>query len=280
LHHALKLSLATIMAALCLSTLAGAQQQPAAAANLTTTASIALPNAPSFLRQQQTAPAVPQSSSSSQKPASETSADQLKAEEKQRLLGVVPQFNVVENGQALPLTAGQKWHLALKSAIDPFYIGEAFLAGGYSEVADTNNGYGWGPAGYFKRVGSTYADNVDGAIIGNALLPAILHQDPRYFRKGTGTIKSRFIYAALSTIICRGDNGKNQFNVSNVAGNFIAGAISNAYYPANQRGLGLTFENGAEVTAFGAVGGQLLEFGPDLVQHFFHKQPKPTPAQP
>jgi hypothetical protein len=242
LHHALKLSLAAL--ALSLPSFAAGQTAPATLAII---AHNDLPDAPSALRQQQkqqpasaaTAPA-PQSSSSAQKPAVPSAADQLKAEEKQRLLGVVPQFNVVENGQALPLTAGEKWHLALKSAIDPFYIGEAFLAGGYSEVADTNNGYGWGPAGYFKRVGSTYADNVDGAIIGNALLPAILHQDPRYFRQGTGSIKSRFVH------------------------------------PADQRGLGLTFENGAEVTAFGAIGGQLLEFGPDLAQHFFHKHPKPT----
>jgi GNAT superfamily N-acetyltransferase len=238
LHRAFKLSLATTLA-LFLPSLAGAQASPATFALVAhNDLANALPDAPSFLRQQQQrpTPTPAPATSTSQQPADqkpETSADQLKAEEKQRLLGVVPQFNVVENGQALPLTAGQKWHLALKSAIDPFYIGEAFLAGGYSEVADTNNGYGWGPAGYFKRVGSTYADNVDGAIIGNALLPSILHQDPRYFRQGAGSIKSRFVHAALSTVICRGDNGKNQFNTSNVLGNFIAGAISNAYYPSD-----------------------------------------------
>ena len=182
-------------------------------------------------------------------------------------------------GQALPLSAGQKWNLALHSAIDPFYIGYAFVSGGYSEVADSHNGFGWGPAGYFKRVGATYADNLNGALIGNALLPVLLHQDPRYFRQGVGSKKSRFVHAALSTVICHGDNGKNQFNFSNVAGNFISGAISNAYYPANERGIGLTLENGIEVTAFGAVGGQLLEFAPDIIAHLKKKKaPITTPA--
>ena len=207
---------------------------------------------------------------------------ELQTEEKQRLLGVMPQFQVVNGGKAVPLSAGEKWRLAAHSAIDPFYIGWAFvIGGGYGELVDSNSGYGWGPPGYFKRVGSTYADNVNGALIGNALLPSILHQDPRYFRKGSGSIKRRFVYAALSTVICRGDNGKNQFNTSNVLGNFISGAISNAYYPASQRGLALTLENGADVTLFGALGGQLLEFGPDLVGLLHRKRhAAPAPAGP
>jgi hypothetical protein len=190
---------------------------------------------------------------------------ELKVEEKQRLLGVMPQFQVVMGGKAAPLSGGEKWRLALHSAIDPFYIAWAFvIGGGYGELVDSHTGYGWGPAGYFKRVGSTYADNVNGALIGNALLPQLLHQDPRYFRKGTGSIKGRFLYAALSTFVCHGDNGKREVNVSNVLGNYISGAISNAYYPANERGVALTLENGTSVTLFGALGGQLLEFGPDI----------------
>jgi hypothetical protein len=139
---------------------------------------------------------------------------ELRAEEKQRLLGVMPQFQVVMGGNAAPLSGGQKWRLALHSAIDPFYIGWALvIGGGYGELVGSHNGYGWGPDGYIKRVGANYADNVNGALIGNALLPQLLHQDPRYFRKGTGSIKSRFLYAALSTVVCRGDNGKKQANV-------------------------------------------------------------------
>jgi hypothetical protein len=205
----------------------------------------------------------------------------LKVQEKQRLLGVMPQFQVVMNGQAVPLSGGQKWKLALHSAVDPFYIGWAFvIGGGYGELVGNNNGYGWGADGYIKRVGANYADNVNGALIGNALLPQLLHQDPRYFRKGKGTIFRRFLYAASTTVICKGDNGHWQPNVSNVLGNYISGAISNSYYPANERGVALTLENGTSVTLFGALGGQILEFGPDLAR-LVHRHPKiaaPAPS--
>ena len=205
----------------------------------------------------------------------------LKVQEKQRLLGVMPQFQVVMNGQAVPLSGGQKWKLALHSAIDPFYIGWAFvIGGGYGELVGNDNGYGWATQGYFKRVGANYADNVNGALVGNALLPQLLHQDPRYFRKGTGPIFKRFLYAAASTVVCHGDNGKNQPNVSNVLGNYISGAISNAYYPANERGVALTLENGTSVTLFGALGGQILEFGPDLARLVQRKKKPATPAAP
>jgi hypothetical protein len=264
----------------------------------------ALAQAPAQPTQPQAEPA-PATASSSQSPApsqptAAPNADQrhqqaeqdLKKEKKQRLLGIMPQFQTFSGSSAVPLTPGQKWRLASATAIDPFYIGYAFLVGGgYGELTDSHTGYGHGPAGYFKRVGSNYADNIDGALIGNGLLPILLHQDPRYFRLGTGSFGHRFLHAALSTVVCKGDNGHRQANVSNVLGNFISGAISNAYYPADERGVGLTLENGAEVTALGAIGGQLLEFGPDI-NHLFHRRHKtpaatptaapasPTPAQP
>jgi hypothetical protein len=231
---------------------------------------------------QQSAPAAPPATPSTAAP---TAADarrqkhdeaerELKMQEKQRLLGVMPQFQVVMGGQAVPLTGGQKWRLALHTAIDPFYIGWAFvIGGGYGELVDSDSGYGWGENGYFKRVGANYADNVNGALIGNALLPQLLHQDPRYFRKGTGPVFKRFLYAAESTVVCHGDNGKNQPNVSNVLGNYISGAISNAYYPEDQRGVVLTLKNGTSVTLFGALGGQILEFGPDLAR-LVHRERK------
>jgi hypothetical protein len=257
----------------------------------TQTASLSLPDAPTPRNQTPAtqAPATTPPSSSTQ-PATSAPADaksqhdqaehDIQTQEKQRLLGIMPQFQVVMGGKAVPLTAGEKWRLALHSAKDPFYIGYAFvIGGGYGELVDSNTGYGHGPAGYFKRVGSNYADNVDGALIGNALLPAILHQDPRYFRKGTGGFRKRFVYAALSTVICHGDNGKNQFNTSNVLGNYIAGAISNAYYPADQRGVGQTLETGTSVTLFGALGGQLLEFGPDISK-YLNRHKKTTVASP
>ena len=190
---------------------------------------------------------------------------EVKAEEKQRFGGVMPQFNVVMSGHAVPLTPKQKFDISLHTVIDPYTVALAVLVGGgIGELTDSHTGYGHGPAGLFKRIGASYADAVDGNLIGNALLPVILHQDPRYFRKGEGPIKSRIIYSAMTTFICHSDSGKLQFNTSNVAGNFIAGAISNAYYPADERGVGLTLENGLVVTLEGMLGAQILEFSPDI----------------
>jgi hypothetical protein len=247
-------------------------------------ASVILPDAPIPQMVAQTDPPTPAapSAADAKRQQHDEAERELKVQEKQRLLGVMPQFQVVMGGKAVPLTPGEKWRLAGHSAIDPFYIGWAFvIGGGWGEIEDSNRGYGWGDAGYFKRVGANYADNVNGAIIGNALLPSILHQDPRYFRQGTGSIKSRFIHAALSTVVCHGDNGKNQLNISNVLGNYISGAISNAYYPADERGMALTLENGTSVTLFGALGGQILEFGPDLSRLVKrHKAPASAAATP
>jgi hypothetical protein len=242
-------------------------QDPAAKPDQTPATSSSTPQQPT-----------PLSAEDEAKKKHEEAERELKEEEKQRLLGIMPQFQVVMGGQAVPLSAREKWSLALHSAIDPFYIGWAFVVGGgIGELDGSHPGFGWGPSGYFKRVGATYADNLNGALVGNALLPAVLHQDPRYFRKGSGSFPRRFVHAALSTVICHGDNGKNQFNTSNVLGNFISGAISNAYYPANERGVALTLENGAQVTLVGALGGQLLEFGPDLARLVSRKHHKPAP---
>jgi hypothetical protein len=265
----------------------GAQTTPPSATPTPTSSTSASPSSSS----QETSPTPPPAANTKPVDAKQAQHDEaereLKVQEKQRLLGVMPQFQVVMNGQAVPLTGGEKWRLALHSAIDPFYIGWALvIGGGYGELVDTNRGYGWGDGGYFKRVGANYADNVNGALIGNALLPQLLHQDPRYFRLGHGSFGRRFAHAALSTVECHGDNGKNQPNVSNVLGNFISGAISNAYYPSDERGVSLTLENGLSVTLFGALGGQILEFGPDLdrLMHRHKKAPAtlttPPPTAP
>jgi len=202
----------------------------------------------------------------------EQAAREVKAQEKQRIGGVLPNFNVVLNGHAAPLSSSQKFDLALHSITDPATIGLAVLAAGYGEYSDNHTGYGHGPAGYFKRFGAAYADNADGTLIGNAILPSLLHQDPRYYRKGKGAIRSRIAYSALTAFICHGDNGHRQFNVSNVLGNFIAGGISNAYYPSDERGAGLTIENASIVTVEGMIGAQLLEFSPDLTAYFQRKR--------
>lgn len=181
------------------------------------------------------------------------------------MLGVVPAFNVVESGEAAPLTSGQKFDLWFHSSVDPFTFVVAGIDAGIEQAQDEYPEYRQGFVGFAKRYGASYADSVDGNFWGNAVLPSLLHQDPRYFRLGHGSWKRRLWYAAISTVRCKGDDGHWQVNVSNVAGNLIGGAISNAYYPASDRGLGLTISRGFTVTAEGAFGSIALEFYPDAI---------------
>jgi hypothetical protein len=211
------------------------------------------------------------------------SAEEMKAEESQYIAAVVPNFNTVFGGCSPPLTAGQKWSLVYHGAIVPFTIALDAVVAGSDEITGSHNGYGWGPEGYFKRFGAEYADTVSAGVIGNGLLPVLLHQDPRFYQLGAGhPLIHRVIHAAQSDFVCRGDNGKLQFNWSNIVGNFLAGALSNAYYPADDRGVALTLENAVKVTAEGALGSQLLEFSPEL-SHFgyrltHHWRPAPDEA--
>jgi len=194
--------------------------------------------------------------------------EQLRVQKKQRVLGILPEFNVSTVPDAVPLGAKQKFGLALKTLTDP---GTFFFAGVVSGIAQAQNsfpGYGQGAEGYAKRFGATYLDTFDGAMIGNAILPSILHQDPRYFRRGKGNFATRFGYAVLSTVRCKSDSGHWQPNYSNILGNFAAGAISNLYYPANQRGLVSTYQRAIVVSAQGAIGASISEFWPDIVEHF------------
>jgi hypothetical protein len=225
-----------------------------------------------------------QSTSTTQPSASQPTADQetqqqkaaeqIKAQEHQRIGGILPSFNVTYLSNAASMTAGQKIGLAFRSSVDPYAFGLAFVVAGFSEAQDKGTGFGWGPEGYFKRAGAAYLDAFDGAMIGNGFLPALLHQDPRYFRLGHGTFKHRFLYAVATSVICKHDNtGKWEPNYSNVGGNIIAGAISNLYYPSNTAGWGQTINNGLIVTGEGTFGGVLQEFWPDISRKLFHKDP-------
>lgn len=168
---------------------------------------------------------------------------EIKEEEKQRVLGVVPNFYVTYDPAALPLTPGQKFELAWKATVDPINFG---LVGGTAlmqQAADSWNGYGQGAQGFAKRYGANYADLVTGTFIGSAILPSVFKQDPRYFYKGTGSKKARLAYAVANAFICKGDNGQWQANYSSLLGGLAAGGISNLYYPSADRGVELTFEN-------------------------------------
>jgi len=168
--------------------------------------------------------------------------EQVRVEEKQRVFGVIPAFYVVYDHEgAAPLTSSLKFKLALRTSVDPFtFFGSAFL-GGINQALDTPK-YSQGAAGYGERVGAVYANGFTNILIGGAVLPSLLHQDPRYFYQGTGTTRSRMVHALLSPFICKGDNGRWQPNYSSIGGDLASSAISNLYYPAADRGAALVFQ--------------------------------------
>jgi hypothetical protein len=216
---------------------------------------------------------------------------ELEAEEKQRMLGVVPMFNVTSNANAAPLTSKQKYQLFFKSSTDWYVFGITAIDGEISMLGNEYPSYGEGAEGFAKYWGAAYADTFDGNLWGNAILTSWWHEDPRYYRMGQGRFIKRAAYSAVTTVWCKRDKGTWGPNYANVAGNFIGGAISNLYYPANQRGVGLTLGRGASVTYEGIVGAEIAEFWPDIARHFMKKQQdkqgaqqsgtaSPAPAQP
>ncbi len=189
----------------------------------------------------------------------ELAQEQVKAEEKQRVLGVIPNFYVAYDPRTVPLTTQLKFKLAARAATDVVSIGGAAFLAGINQAANTPN-YVQGAKGYGQRFGAAYADGITDIMIGGAILPSLLHQDPRYFYQGTGTKKSRVMHAISSPFLCKGDNGKWQLNYSSIGGDLASGALSNIYYPPSNRGPGLVFVNAAVVTAGRMANGLAQEF--------------------
>lgn len=205
----------------------------------------------------------------------EVAEEQIKEQEKQRALGFIPNFYVSYVPNAAPLTSKQKFQLAGKTIVDPITFGLTAAAAGLQQADNDLGGYGQGAQGYAKRYGAAYADNVTGTLIGNAILPSLLKQDPRYFYKGTGSKRSRVLYALKTAVICKGDNGHWQANYSGILGSLAAGGISNLYYPAHDRGAGLTFENTLIGVGTTAAANILQEF---VIRKLTPNAPKPDPG--
>ena len=178
----------------------------------------------------------------------EVATEQFKAEEKQRMFGVIPNFYVSYESDPAPLTTKMKFKLALKVSVDPVTAAGVFLVSGAKQGGDTPDyGQGWGA--YGKRVGAVAADGFFDIMIGGAILPSVLHQDPRYFYQGTGTTGSRIRHAMLSPFVAKGDNGRWQPNYSSLGGDLASAGLANLYYPRSNRGPGLVFGNFAIGTA-------------------------------
>jgi hypothetical protein len=202
----------------------------------------------------------------------EIATEQVRIEEKQRVLGIVPNFYVVYDAKdAVPLSTKLKFKLAMRVAVDPVTIAGVGILAGIRQAGGTPN-YVQGAKGYGQRFGAITADGFSDILIGGAVLPSLLHQDPRYFYQGTGTTTSRLKHALFSPFVCRGDNGKSQINFSSLGGNLASSALSETYYPVSNRGPGLVFGNFAIGT-----GERMLSA---VVQEFFLRKLTPGTRKP
>ncbi len=185
---------------------------------------------------------------------------QVHQEEKQRVLGIVPNFFTSYQPNPAPLTPRLKMRLTLRTMADPFIFGVAAAVAGLEQQQNIYPGYGTGWSGYGKRFGASYADSNISRFFGEGVYPVLFHQDPRYFYKGTGSFGSRLWYAIRSTVVSKGDNGRWQPGYASVLGDFTAAGISNAYHAPQDRSFGITMRDGGILIGGDAFENVLREF--------------------
>jgi Carboxypeptidase regulatory-like domain len=199
---------------------------------------------------------------------------QLQHEEKQLVLGFVPNYMVTYYRHTAPLTARQKFQLTFKTVFNPFTLGLTTAFVGGEQAAGMYSGYGTEEKSFTKRFGASYATLGVGAFMSDALLPSLLHQDPRFYYKADGSVGSRLLYAITRSVICKGDNGHWQPDYSSILGHLAAGGVANLYLPQqNRNGFGTTLENGMIGIGFDVVANILQEFViPKLTPALSHRQ--------
>ena len=204
-------------------------------------------------------------------PAAVNSVDRVQPPDK-RMFGVLPNYRTVEDtGDVEPLTTRHKFYIAAKDSFDyPIY----FLSGafaGISQIENQNPSFGQGLKGYAKRYGTSYVDQMLGNMMTEAVVPTLLHEDPRYFRRGSGSKLGRSAYALTRIFVTRTDAGVNRINSSELVGNSIAVAISNAYYPA-MRNAADNLQKLALQCGTDALSNMLKEFWPDVKRKLHSRQ--------
>jgi hypothetical protein len=198
------------------------------------------------------------------RPTEIIAAEQIRAEEKQRLIGFFPNFYTSYVYDAAPLTSKQKFSLATRGTFDPVAMIGVGIAAGLEQATNAYAGYGQGAEGYSKRFAAKFVDGRTSDFLTHALFPSLLHQDPRYYYQGSGSVKSRLMHAVGSAFVTRSDSGRTVPNYSYFLGDMCSGALSNLYYPKANRGAHLVFTN----TAVGLAG----RVGTNLLREFFSKR--------
>ena len=159
------------------------------------------------------------------------------------------------------LRTRQKFEMAYRKTVDPSFLVESAMFAGFDQVANYGPQYGAGAGPYAQRFGYNAANLASTFLFTDALLPTILHQDPRYFRKGHGSFGSRVWWALRSEVVAYSDTGREMPNYSSMLGFGMSTALSNAYSPESSITFGKTMERYAvkEGVSFGL--NLMREFG-------------------
>jgi hypothetical protein len=207
----------------------------------------------------------------------ELAEEQVHIALQQRIGGVIPNFYSSYDWNAPPMQTRQKFKLSIRSIIDPVSLLIVAGIAGAEQYQNIFPAYGGGIEGYGKRYGAALANHASATLLCRAVYPSIFRQDPRYFYKGKGSVGSRALYAMSAAVMTRSDDGRWMPNYSNVLGNFSAGAISNLYYPEENRGVSLVLLNGLVDTGADAVENLIREF---LLKGITSHVPKTANSQP
>jgi hypothetical protein len=190
----------------------------------------------------------------------EIAREQVSLQERQRLLGFIPNFYTSYIWNAAPMNVGQKFRLATHSIFDPVVFLTTGAAAGIEQATNKYASYGQGAKGYAKRYGADFGNEITNRMLSSAAFPSLFHQDPRYFYKGAGSTPSRAFYAVSRAVVTRADAGNLQPNYSRLLGSFSSGAISNTYRGRKDRGMDLVATTGAIHLAGNAADNLLREF--------------------
>ena len=200
------------------------------------------------------------------------STDEAPDSESKHLFWVIPNYRTSPSlTDYEPLTVGEKFEIATKDSLDRGTLVLAALFGAEGQLTNSNRAFGQGAAGFGQYFGASYAGFVVGNYMTEAVFPSLLHQDPRYFRRGTGGRWSRLGYAVGQTLWTHDDSGRRQFNYSEWLGNSTAVAISNAYYADNRTAKDNVSQLGVQI-GVDAAANVLKEFYPDIRRKFRRKR--------
>jgi hypothetical protein len=218
------------------------------------------------------------------KPAVDPQDKEARDEVPKRIFWIIPNF-MTANDQPEnqgPLTNKEKFNIAWHQFYDLSAHFGNLLQASISQAANgiPHYGQGWGPFG--ERYAAQEGDQFTGSMLIYGIVPSLLHEDPRYFRKGRGKAWSRIAYAASRVVIARTDSGKNTFNVAQVFGQLGQASISMLYYPPTDRRLEGVLSGWAINQGYNIGWNQLKEYTPDLgafIKRHSKKKNQPAAVQ-